>query len=146
MNETARTGIKRAIGAAWDYLPQVLVASIIAITVFVFGLWDTVRDHSTSIVAIKNDQCQTRLCERIHGCTTIDRIEGAIAECRTNNERFISHADNAREAGQATQQRIIRLEGQVYEMRSSPSARPDPFTGSMGRELRERIEALEGMK
>ena len=35
------------------------------------------------------------------------------------------------------------IEQRVAELRSVPQARPDPFTGTDGRKLRERIERLE---
>jgi hypothetical protein len=40
--------------------------------------------------------------------------------------------------------RIMNLEQQVYELKTKPGSRADPFTGSMGRELEMRIKALEG--
>jgi hypothetical protein len=60
----------------------------------------------------------------------LDDIDG---RCRTNT---VSRERN---------ERIIdRLEREVSELRNHPQARPDPFTGTEGRALRDRIERLEG--
>lgn len=42
--------------------------------------------------------------------------------------------------------RIERLEAQVHEITTRATARPDPFTGTMGRALESRIERLEQKK
>jgi hypothetical protein len=39
--------------------------------------------------------------------------------------------------------RIGNLEAKVYEIQTKPSSRPDPFTGTQGRELEQRIIELE---
>ena len=60
-------------------------------------------------------------------------LEDIDARCRTNT---VSRERNERV--------IDRLEREVSELRNHPTARPDPFTGTEGRALRDRIERLEG--
>ena len=81
------------------------------------------------------EQDPDRLCARIASCTvataeSISDLRSAIAEARST----------LLERGE----RISNLEAIVYNLTNKPSARPDPFTGTMGKALEERIKALEG--
>ena len=61
-------GFKRAVNAAWEKLPEVLIASVMALSVFGFGLWLDSRDSKRSIDAILVEQAPPRFCERIVAC------------------------------------------------------------------------------
>jgi hypothetical protein len=56
------------------------------------------------------------------------------------------HANSAYsdERGRKMEARISELETQLRLLQNQPASRADPFTGSQGRELMRRIDALEG--
>ena len=58
-------------------------------------------------------------------------------------ENTIYRAEHARSA-EEWYRRISELEHDVHSLQRQPSARPDPFTGTEGRELERRIRKLEG--
>jgi hypothetical protein len=82
-----------------------------------------------------SEQEPGRLCHRIATCTTA--TAGSISDLR-------SAIAEARSTLQERGERISNLEAAVYNLTKKPTARPDPFTGTMGRELEARIKALEG--
>ena len=130
-------GFKRAVNAAWEKLPEILIAAVVALSVFGFGLWLDTRDLKRNLASVMDEQEPVRLCERISSCS--DGTSGAkreIAELRAltqgNRETLIERGI-----------RISNLEQQMYEIKTKPSFRPDPFTGTEGRELENRIRALE---
>jgi hypothetical protein len=77
----------------------------------------------------------------------VDNIQRDIQQHRVDVERDIGalkaivkgNADTLHERGI----RIGNLEEKVYELRNKPSSRPDPFTGTEGRALEQRIQELE---
>ena len=133
-------GVKRAINAAWDRLPEVLIASVVALAFFGFGLWVDTRDIKRNIQSVIEEQAIDRLCQRIGSCTGASG--GAIASIYELRSAVIAMKEKLDERGL----RIIRLEQQVDELLNKPLARPDPFTGTMGRMMEERIKDLEEMR
>ena len=65
-NET--TGIKRAINAAWDKIPEILIASVTALAFFSVGLWIDCRDVKRDLAIVELEQDAPRLCQRISAC------------------------------------------------------------------------------
>ena len=58
-------------------------------------------------------------------------------------ENTIYRAEHVRSA-EEWYRRIKELEHDVHSLQRQPNARPDPFTGTEGRELERRIRKLEG--
>jgi hypothetical protein len=138
MNEP--TGIKRAINAAWEKLPEVLTAAVVALVVFSFGMWIDTRDIKHELADILVEQAIPRLCERIGSCP------GGTLGARNDAADLKALTSGMREMMNERGKRIDNLEQQVFELRNKPSARADPFTGTMGRELDDRIKQLEQTK
>ena len=117
----------------------------IALASLVDNIQHRINDIATDLALVQADleSCQIeqqpdRLCHRIGSC-------GAATSASLSDLRSQIAAVNGvlGERGE----RISKLELKVYEFAEKPKARPDPFTGTMGRELEnrlnERIEALE---
>lgn len=75
-----------------------------------------------------------------------DRISDMGLAIAANTEHRIAHDERSKHwISEIVRNRddVRQLEQYVAELRSVPSARPDPFTGEDGRALQERIEQLE---
>jgi hypothetical protein len=57
-----------------------------------------------------------------------------------------AHVETHEKTAGEWKQRIIENERALRQLQTAPSARPDPFTGSEGRQLEYRIERLEGLR
>jgi hypothetical protein len=80
-NET--TGIKRAINAAWDKIPEILIASVTALAFFSFGLWIDCRDVKRDLAVVELEQDAPRLCQRISACRgPNDETDRTISDLR----------------------------------------------------------------
>lgn len=118
VNETSKAGITRAIEAAWDYLPQLLIAAIVALTVFLFGLWLGYRDLRSITDGHTTEQSHERLCQRISSCSICEKLSASVIDAKLALSNADNHiASHDREAEQ-WKQRIIRLEQQVYDQYS----------------------------
>ena len=74
---------------------------------------------------------------------TVDLTDAAIAkQVAENSIHRIEHEKSA----ERWIDQIIENENDIHDLQSRTSARPDPFTGTQGRELRKRIEKLEENK
>jgi len=140
VNEKLRSGIRRATDAAWDKLPEALTAAVVVIVVFSGGLWLDLRDARHTLQSVVDEQAAPRLCERIGICTS--KTGGA----RDDDAAVWAVIHGMRQTLNEREARISHLEEKVYEISSKPSARPDPFTGTEGRELSRRLEALEKLE
>lgn len=94
----------------------------------------------SDIESCKSAQQTDQLCQRIGTCT--DGTSGARREIAELRALTIGNRDTLIERGI----RIMNLEQQVYELKTKPTSRADPFTGTMGRMLEERIKDLEEAK
>jgi hypothetical protein len=146
LNGTTRTGIKRAFESAWEQLPHILLSAIVALTVFFFGLWLGHRDLVSVVDGVVADQAAPRLCSRIGECPVCERLIGVATEAKLSIAAAEHHIDSHNREAEQWKQRILALEQKLYDMSTRSTARPDPFTGSMGRALEDRIEALESRK
>jgi hypothetical protein len=140
------TGVKRAVNAAWDKLPEVLITSITALAVFGFGLWINNRDLRSSIDGVISEQAAPRLCARVGECGQCQRFADSIIDIRQTITRTEGHIDAHNRESDEWKNRIRELEKRVIDLNTRPSSRPDPFTGTEGRALEERIRGLEGKK
>jgi hypothetical protein len=97
--------------------------------------------NQAAIESCKIDQQPDRLCHRISAC-------GAATNTTLSDLR--SQISNLTGILIERGMRIDNLEGKVYDLAEKPKSRPDPFTGTMGQELEqrlnERIKALEESK
>jgi hypothetical protein len=62
------TGFKRAINATWDKLPEIIITSVAALSLFSLGLWIDCRDVKRGLASVVNEQDSPRLCQRISAC------------------------------------------------------------------------------
>ena len=94
----------------------------------------------SDIKSCQYNQQTDRLCDRIGSCA--DGTSGARREISELRAAVKGHQETLIERGY----RIGNLEQQVYELKTKASVRADPFTGTQGKELDERIKALEESK
>lgn len=100
----------------------------------------TVATAVSDIESCQHAQQTDQLCQRIGTC--VDGTSGARREIAELRALTIGNRDTLIERGI----RIMNLEQQVYELKTKATARADPFTGTMGRMLEERIKDLEEAK
>jgi hypothetical protein len=123
------TGIKRALNAAWEQLPHVIIAAIVAICMFVGGLWIGHRDLSRDVAALQLAEQSPALCERIGVCAAIAKVGGTVGDCIKNAER-LDALFNVHDRNDAQwQARIVRLEQQVFDLRASVKLNHDSIHG-----------------
>lgn len=120
MNDPKQSGIRRAIDAAWDYLPQVLTAAIVALTVFLFGLWLGYRDLTHVVDGVTIEQSHDRLCQRISSCSICERLATYVVDSKLAMTAADQHIESHNREAEQWKQRIIRLEQQVYEGYAKP--------------------------
>ena len=94
----------------------------------------------SDIESCQYHQQADQLCQRIGSC--VDGTSGARRELAELRAQVKGNHETLIERGH----RISNLEHQVYELKTKSSVRADPFTGTQGRELGERIKALEESK
>lgn len=116
MNETTKTGIRRAIHAAWDKLPEALTAAVVALVVFGFGLWLDQRDMRLDLDRVMAEQQNGRLCERVWSCPCITGFANTIADCKQTIALSREHIESHNREAEQWKQRIIRAEQQLFEM------------------------------
>jgi hypothetical protein len=94
-----------------------------------------------ALESVRIEQQPDRLCHRIGSCGAATSASLSDLQSQISNLTGILI-----ERGQ----RIDKLEAKVYDLAEKPKSRPDPFTGTMGRNLEqrlnERIKALEELK
>jgi hypothetical protein len=142
MNAAQRT---RTIWDRWrdkilDAIPATLAASIATLGTVSGGLWLDVRDLAhqarewSAYMDSRSDCAGRSECDAVKA--RLHEIEARLAVSETHVE---SHEKSAGE----WKQRIMENERALRQMRTSPEARPDPFTGTEGRKLEQRIQQLE---
>ena len=120
-NEREQSGsIKVAIAIA--------AALVVAAVTNGIAVWSDVRLLSSAVSRIESD------------LATLDVTLARVAiETSANSVHRVEHQ---RQSDQWIKQ-IERNRDAIEALREKPSARPDPFTGTEGRELKQRIERLE---
>lgn len=119
MNETTKTGIRRAIHAAWDKLPEALTAAVVALVVFGFGLWIDGRDMRLDLDHVMAEQQSVRFCERVSTCPCVAGTASALADCKHTIALSREHIESHNREAEQWKQRIIRIEQQLFEMSRS---------------------------
>jgi hypothetical protein len=95
------------------------------------------------ILNVAHEQTTERLCKRILECPVCDKLQTLATEAKTAIAESRHHIDSHNAESGEWKRRIIVLEDKVYGLSTKATTRPDPFTGTMGRELEERIKELE---
>lgn len=116
MNETTKTGIRRAIHAAWDKLPEALTAAVVALVVFGFGIWIDGRDMRLDLDHVMAEQQSVRFCERVSTCPCVAGVASTIADCKHAISLSEEHIESHNREAEQWKQRIIQLERQLFEM------------------------------
>lgn len=126
------TGFKQAIAVALGQLPHILVAAVTAIFIFLGGLWLDNRDIGRELADLKSAQQPPAFCERVSLCAAVNRIGGSISNCERSADRiensFVVHEKN----DQQWQQRIVRLEQQVFDLSALARGYRERNPNSMG--------------
>lgn len=117
MNEP--TGIKRALNAAWEQLPHILIAAIIAICVFVGGLWLDHRDLRSVVDGLAGKHDRDTVCAVVATCPLCERLVATIAEAKMALVAADNHIESHNREADQWKQRIIRLEQQMFDMRTT---------------------------
>jgi hypothetical protein len=129
-----------------DQLPHILVAAIFALLVLIWGLWVNTRDNAADIDTLKRNQLSSNLCDRLKLCPKCEELDKSLRILENTINKSEQHILLHNSESESWKQRIIRLENQIYELQTLPKARPDAFTGAMGKALESRIEQLEEME
>lgn len=73
----------------------------------------------------------------------IATVEGVVSGHSVSLARALKHNEDHQEDARREIARIDRCEARLSELATDSTARPDPFTGSQGREIERRIDVLE---
>lgn len=136
-----------SVSGIWTWIVEKLIPPLV---IFAVGATSTValtvRDNSRALVDLRGraDALAARVesdnVARTGECAAVQARLGAVeARLGVNDVRDQAHLDEAN----AWKDRIKECEAQQRKSSSDPTARPDPFTGTQGRELEARIRQLE---
>lgn len=141
MNEKLIGAIDRVLGLNTTAIVALggLVASILYAGWLIGSLYNDLR-------TVSHEQTTERLCKRVLECPICDKLQGLATDAKSAISEARLHIDSHNREAEQWKQRILALEQKMYEMSTRSTIRPDPFTGSMGRALEERIQALEAGK
>jgi len=146
-SESGKTGIRRFLDSLLVRVPELVLAAIGGFGVLIFSIWLSNRDLIDRFAEVdayitKDSAHMEELadCVKRAECEAVRAILHAHELRLTKLEsEFVGHEKLARERID----RIQEVEREVRMMATQPTARPDPFTGTQGRELEERIRQLE---
>ena len=123
-----------------DGIPAAITTAISALLLASGQLWITVRDHNHKISELESSLESLARCASQSECEQVRAILNAMdARLAVAETHVAAHERSADE----WKQRIIENERELRGLMQSPAARPDPFTGTEGRELEQRIQQLE---
>ncbi len=80
------------------------------------------------------------------GRSECDAVRAKLHEIEARLAVSETHVETHEKSAGEWKQRILENERALRQMRTSPEARPDPFTGTEGRQLEMRIERLEDLR
>jgi len=112
----ASTGIKKAVDAAWESLPQILISAIVAGFVFLGGLWVGHRELVSVVDGVIADQQLDRLCPRIGECQLCRNLDATRQRLEVSSAKMEHHIELHDKESESWKQRIILLEQRVYDM------------------------------
>jgi hypothetical protein len=139
-NEIEPTSRDKWTEKARPFLSASVLVGIAALGVSVaqsgLGFLNYVRTELSS-----NAEC----CESFRAYRTEDSGQRKfwVGEITKQGERIIRNHEICNERMRKMEARVVELETEVRLLQRQPAARPDPFTGTQGRELERRIKALE---
>ena len=143
----AKNVIRKWLDSLLVRIPELVLAFIGGVGWVIFTVWLSNRglverfaDVDEYIKADKAHMGQLANCVKREECEAVRAILHAHELRVTKLETELAgHQDLARERIE----RINEIEREVRQITTQPTARPDPFTGTQGRELEERIRQLE---
>ena len=143
----SKTSLRKFLDSLLVRIPELVLAFIGGFGVLIFSIWlsnrdllDRFNDVDSYIAADRAHMENLADCVKRSECEAVRAILHAHELRVTKLEgEFLGHEKLARERIE----RIQAIESEVRRMATSPTARPDPFTGSQGRELEDRIRQLE---
>ena len=145
--DDGKTGIRKFLDSLLVRVPELVLAAIGGFGVLIFSIWLSNRDLLDRFAEVdayiaKDSAHMEDLadCVKRSECEAVRAILHAHELRITKLEtEFAGHQDLSRERIE----RINEMEREVRRITTQPTARPDPFTGTQGRELEERIRQLE---
>lgn len=121
----------------YDHAAETLAFLVAATAGAAFSLWIHLGAMGDRIEHVEERQSVGSLCNRIADCGAFAEVEDLARGCEKDQmlcgDRLSSLTG-----------RMLEAERRLNDIRTLPSARPDPFTGTEGRMLEQRIKALEG--
>lgn len=146
-SKTSPGTFRKFMDSLYVRVPELVLASVGGFGVLIFSLWlgnrdilNRLSDVDAYIATDRTHMEQLNDCVKRVECEAVRAILHAHELRVTKLEtELASHQDMARERID----RINELEREVRRVTTQPTARPDPFTGSEGRVLRDQIETLQ---
>lgn len=138
MNEKIISSIDKLLGLNTTAVVALggLVLSVLYAGWVIGSLYNDIRH-------ISDEQSTERLCARISECPVCDKLLAFVDDYRVSNSEVKIHRESDAREFREMQRRLLDLEQRTYELSTKASARPDPFTGAMGKALEDRIHTLE---
>lgn len=116
MNDVQRTGFRRAVDAAWEYLPQVILFAIGAIVAFLFGLWSSYGSLRVDVDRVISEQSHGNLCQRISSCSLCEKLSAGVIDAKLALVMADQHIESHNREAEQWKQRIINVERQLFEI------------------------------
>ena len=116
MNDAQRTGFRRAVDAAWEYLPQVILFAIGAIVAFLFGLWSSYGSLRVDVDRVISEQSHGNLCQRISSCSLCEKLSAGVIDAKLALSMADQHIESHNREAEQWKQRIINVERQLFEI------------------------------
>jgi hypothetical protein len=138
-DETKRT-LRDFFGRAgewiYDHAAETLAFLIAGTAGTALSLWIHLGVMDERIEHVEERQSSGSLCQRVSDCGAFAEVEHLARGCE--KDQMLCGDRLATLNG-----RMIEVERRLNALRTTPAARPDPFTGADGRILEQRIKALE---
>jgi len=103
-------------------IPEAVIAILMALIIFGFGLWTGLGDATTRLDALEREQSASRLCDRIDTCVGVGNTVDAIRDCQ--GDLSLVRAEHAWHKSEdiGWQERLKTLETRVYELTNRTKA------------------------
>lgn len=123
------TGLKRVIESMWEYVPTLLLWSVLGLGILIGKLW--IDLHDVSIRVAENDEklSSARLCEHVALC-----VAPMSSECKNNINRLSISFENHAVSTESLRSRLLNVEDKIYSLKRTVDNQSD---------VESRIEFLE---
>lgn len=140
MNDETKRTLRDLFGRIGEWLyehaAETLAISVSATAGLAFSLWLHLGHITDQLAHVVEQQQHDRLCQRVSDCSAFTAVENLANNCGMGQMLCQDRIGNMLERLRETERRLNNLS-------TTPAARPDSFTGTMGKELEARIKALE---